>query len=153
MNRLTPIRIFVDSDVIISSLLSSSGAAYMLLNETKDTRLYLSNFSIAELEPVTARLHIKPDKLSLLIAGRLTRLEIAQPYEAIQKQFADYVLDSHDAHIVAGAKQARASFLVSYNTRHFQADKLKQDFKLILMTPGTFLQYRRSADSASGSGE
>ncbi len=69
MNRLTPIRIFVDSDVIISSLLSSSGAAYMLLNETKATRLYLSNFSIAELEPVTARLHIKPDKLSLLIAG------------------------------------------------------------------------------------
>lgn len=144
MNRLTPIRIFVDSDVIISSLLSSSGAAYMLLNETKATRLYLSNFSIAELEPVTARLHIKPDKLSLLIAGRLTRLEIAQPYEAIQKQFADYVLDSHDAHIVAGAKQAGAAFLVSYNVRHFQAEKLKHDFKIILMTPGTFLQYLRS---------
>ncbi len=116
----------------------------MLLNEIKQTELYLSNFSIAELERVVARLHINPGKLSCLIAARLTVVEISQSYHAVQKQFADYALDPHDAHIVAGAKQARATFLVSYNIRHFQADKLKQDFRLILMTPGTFLQYLRS---------
>lgn len=144
MTNTGPKRIFVDSDVIISSLISSSGAASMLLNKTKHVELYVSNFSIVELKRVTERLDINPEKLSSLIDNRLTYLEINQPYESLQKQYTDYVLDAHDAHIVAGAKHANAAFLVSYNTRHFKADKLKQDFKLILLTPGMFLQYLRS---------
>lgn len=143
-DRDKPIKVFVDSDVIISALLSSSGAAYQLLNETKFIELYLSNFSVVELERVSERLGIQVEALSSLIAARLTQLEIGQAYEAVQARFADYVLDSHDAHVVAGAKQAGAAFLVSYNIRHFQAERLKQDFQLLLMRPGTFLQYLRS---------
>lgn len=143
-----PIKVFVDSDVIISSLLSSSGAAFMLLNNSDNVELYLSNFSIIELERVIARLHIKPAKLNNLINTRLTVVEVGESYQAVQKQFADYVLDPHDAHIVAGGQQARATFLVSYNVRHFQAEKLKTDFPLIVMTPGNFLQYLRSLSFA-----
>ena len=144
MSRSVPIRVFVDSDVIISSLISLSGAAFLLLNKTKDVELYLSNFSVAELERVTERLGIKHEKLSSLIEAHLSYLEIEQSYETVQKQFADYVRDTHDAHVVAGAKHAKAAFLVSYNIRHFEAEKLKQDFRLILLTPGMFLQYLRS---------
>ncbi len=144
MKESVPIRVFVDSDVIISSLLSSSGAAFMLLNNIDNVELCLSNFSITELERVAAKLHIKSAKLNNLVNTRLSVVEVGESYQAVQKQFANYVLDTHDAHIVAGAKQARATFLVSYNIRHFQAEKLKTDFRIILMTPGTFLQYLRS---------
>jgi predicted nucleic acid-binding protein len=142
--RVLPIRVFVDSDVIISSLISLSGAAFLLLNKTKDVELYLSNFSVTELERVTKRLDIKSEKLNSLIETRISCIEIEQSYEAVQKQFAEYVRDTHDAHVVAGAKHVEAAFLISYNIRHFEAEKLRRDFQLILLTPGTFLQYLRS---------
>ena len=44
-----PLKVFVDSDVIISSLISSTGAACILLNQ-KDLDLFISNVSLKELE-------------------------------------------------------------------------------------------------------
>lgn len=139
-----PLKIFLDSDVVISSLISSAGAAFALLNHTDNVELYISDFSMNELERVAKRLSIKADDLQNLVASRLITVEISQPYASVQKQFATYVLDPHDSHVVAGARQAHARFLVSYNGRHFKADTIKQDFQIILMTPGTFLQYLRS---------
>lgn len=144
VQHMTPKRVFVDSDVIISSLISTRGAAYILLNETKGVELYLSNFSILELERVTKRLDINPEKLTELVNTRLTPIKITQSLETVEEQFANYVLDPDDAHIVAGATEAKANFLVSYNLRHFKPEKPKQDFRLILLSPGMFLQYLRS---------
>jgi predicted nucleic acid-binding protein len=143
MANVKPIRVFVDSDVIISSLISEFGAAYFLLNNTKSVELYISNLSILELERVVKRLNIKSDVLNTFIATRLTTVKIDLPYLKIQQQFSDYVRDTHDAHIVAGAKKARADFLISYNIRHFVPEKLREDFQIILLTPGLFLQYLR----------
>ncbi|HUC95678.1 MAG TPA: PIN domain-containing protein [Candidatus Saccharimonadia bacterium] len=139
-----PIRVFVDSDVIISSLISKSGAAFTLLHNTNQIELYISNFSSLELQRVAERLNIKLDVLNTVIDTRLKSVKIDLPYESVQHKFADYVRDPHDAHIVAGAKEAKAAFLVSYNIRHFNAEKLRQDFQIILLTPGLFLQYLRS---------
>lgn len=139
-----PIRVFVDSDVIISSLISKSGAAYTLLHDTPQIELYISNYSVLELNQVISRLNISPEALSKLITASLNTIKVDLPYEKVQREFADYVRDPHDAHIVAGAKEARAVFLVSYNIRHFVTDKLNDDFKLTLLTPGLFLQYLRS---------
>jgi predicted nucleic acid-binding protein len=144
MQGSSPIKVFVDSDVIISSLISQSGAAFILLKQTENIELYLSNFSVIELERVFKRLHIDSAKLSNLVGGGIKHIEIDRAYKTLQKQFANCVLDSDDAHIVAGAIQAQATFLVSYNIRRFKAEELRQDFQLVLMTPGTFLQYLRS---------
>ncbi len=138
------IQVFIDSDVIISSLLSTSGAAYTLLHDTKGIKLYLSNFSSLELERVVNRLQLNPKKLQKTINTRFTTVKINQSYEKIQEQFIHYVRDVDDAHIVAGAKIAKVTFLISYNIRHFESEKLRQDFKIILLTPGWFLQYLRS---------
>lgn len=138
------IRVFVDSDVVISSLLSTSGAAYTLLHETKEVELYLSNFSTLELKRVADRLQLDPKKLEKVISARFASVKINQSYEKAQEQFAHYVRDVNDAHIVAGAKVAQVTFLISYNIRHFKSEKLRQDFKIILLTPGLFLQYLRS---------
>jgi predicted nucleic acid-binding protein len=138
------IRVFVDSDVIISSLISKSGAAYALLHNTSQIKLHISNFSILELERVVNRLDIELETLNTVIATRLNSVKVNLPYERVQHEFADYVRDPHDAHIVAGAKEAKAAFLVSYNIRHFVPEKLRQDFQIILLTPSLFLQYLRS---------
>lgn len=138
------IPVFVDSDVVISSLISTSGAAHALLHNTKEVRLYVSNFSTLELEKVVDRLQLDPEKLQKVIGTRFASVKINQPYKKVQAQFAGYVRDVDDAHIVAGAKEAKAAFLVSYNLRHFEAEKLRQDFQIIVLTPGLFLQYLRS---------
>ncbi len=139
-----PIRVFVDSDVIISSLISESGAAFTLISHTEQVELYISNYSLSELNKVVDRLHLQQEKLQNIIKTRLISVKIGQTYKKVQIQFADYVRDSEDAHVVAGAKEAKVSFLVSYNVRHFNAEKLRQDFQIILLTPGLFLQYLRS---------
>ena len=138
------IRVFVDSDVVISSLISTSGAAFTLLNNTKEVQLYVSNFSTLELEKVVDRLQLDSEKLQNVISARIASIKINQMSKKLQEQFALYVRDIDDAHIVAGAKEAQANFLVSYNIRHFDSERLKQDFQIILLTPGLFLQYLRS---------
>jgi len=140
----TSIRVFVDSDVVISSLISTLGAAYTLVHDTEEVNLNISNFSTLELEKVVNRLHLDSEKLQTIISPRFATVTVSQSYKKVQEQFATYVRDIDDAHIVAGAKEAKATFLVSYNIRHFEAEKLRQDFQIILLTPGLFLQYLRS---------
>lgn len=137
-------KVFVDSDVIISSLISSTGAAYLLLNKTNNLDLLISNTSIQELEIVIYRLGLQKEKLKRLIDKKFTVIQLKKSVKELQTVFTDYVTDIHDAHIVAGAKVGNAKFLLSYNTKHFNAEKLKEDFNIILTTPASFLQYLRS---------
>jgi predicted nucleic acid-binding protein len=129
---------------MISSLISKSGAAHTLLHDNQQLELCVSNLSIAELEKVVNRLHLEVEDLHNLISKRLTTINIDQSLDLVKQQFTRYVHDIDDAHIVAGAKVAQVTFIVSYNIRDFKADKLNQDFQIVLLTPGLFLQYLRS---------
>ncbi len=139
-----PLKVFVDSDVIISSLLSSTGAAFLLLNQTDELQLFVSNFSLDELKIVVKRLDLGEEKLNILTQRRFSTVHLKDSIATLKKEFAGYVLDVDDAHIVAGANEASAQFLISYNTKHFKADKLKEKFNIILTTPAILLQYLRS---------
>ena len=136
--------LFVDSDVVISSLLSSKGAAYLLTRQTKDIKLCISNISQKELETVVSRLRISQDKLQLLIEKSFDLIELKQTLDQIKKEFGNYITDIDDAHIVLGAKESKARFLITYNIKHYKVEKIKQDFSILIMTPGQFIQYLRS---------
>ncbi|MEK7573888.1 MAG: PIN domain-containing protein [Patescibacteria group bacterium] len=136
-------RIFVDSDVIISSLLSQSGAAYFLLN-TSSIQLFISSLSKKELKIVVKRLDIRDDMLTALIENNLEVTILSESLPKIKKSFRQYVLDANDAHILAGAKAAKADFLITYNVKDFKIDKIKKDLDILTLTPGNFLQYLRS---------
>ncbi len=125
-------KIFIDSDVVISSLISNTGASAQLLNTRNNITKMLSNLSQKELRIVMARLKID---------GPLPKTEIITVNSV--KKYAIYSLDPNDAHIVAGADQSGARFLITYNLKHYKIDKIKQDLDIIIMTPGTFLQYLR----------
>lgn len=136
-------RIFVDSDVIISSFLSQLGAAYFLLG-TASLQLFISSLSKKELETVVKRLGIKGDMLKTLIENNLEVIILSEPLPKIKESFRRYVLDENDAHILAGAKAAKADFLITYNVKDFKIDKIKKDLNILTLTPGNFLQYLRS---------
>lgn len=133
-------RVFIDSDVIISSLLSSKGAAYRLFHGINIIPV-ISTTSLKELHVVCKRLHIASEALENLIQKKciVIPLQIKTHYK-----YKKYVLDPNDAHIVAGVISAKATYLISYNLKHFKVENVKNDLKILCMTPALFLQYLRS---------
>jgi len=136
--------VFVDTDVLISSLLSSTGAAFLLLNNIESIQLFVSNFSIEETLRVAEKLEINNKETIHLLDTRLSKIELIDNISEIKTQFSDYVTDINDAHIVAGANQGKVQFIITYNTKHFKSDKIKNDLDIIVTTPANILQYLRS---------
>lgn len=138
-----PLAVFVDSDVVISSLLSEKGAAYFLFKE-KDISYFISDISYSELTRVCKRMAIAKGKLDLLVRKSLKIVRLPTSLVQVKETYKAYVMDLNDAHIVAGAVTAKARFLLSYNLRHFHVDAIKRDFDIIAYPPASFLQYLRS---------
>ncbi|MGH7204329.1 MAG: PIN domain-containing protein [Candidatus Levyibacteriota bacterium] len=138
------LKVFIDSDVIISSLISTTGAAFYLIHQIDTIDSLVSNNSVDEIEKVIERLSLNAREFKKLIGNKVSVIEMQQTINEVKKQYATYVLDINDAHIVAGAVKGKVRFLVSYNIKHFKADKLKEDFGIILITPANLLQYIRS---------
>lgn len=140
---MSPPKVFVDSDVVISSLLSNKGAAYLLLNK-QSSKSIISNVSKVELERVAVRLGIDKDKLQDLIKNKFKVIKLSVDLPKIKSDFQIYASDPDDAHIVAGAKQAKTKFLLTYNIKHFRREKIKDDLNIVVLTPAGYLQYLRS---------
>lgn len=136
--------IFVDSDVIISSLLSTTGASYLLLQEKTTNAFYISSISKQELEQVSDRLSIKKDKLNRLIRKNLQIVKIDKSLRDIKNKYGKYVYDIDDAHIVAAAVDCHAGFIISYNIKDYKIEKIRNVLNIIVFKPSTFLQYTRS---------
>lgn len=136
-------RVFIDSDVIISSLLSKTGAAYFLLNQSQIEPV-ISSISLKELQIVVKRMSIQEEKLELLIKNRMEVFNITKELKKVKQKYEKYVTDINDAHIVAGAHDSKVKYIISYNLKHFKTDKIKDQLDILLLTPALFLQYLRS---------
>lgn len=139
------VKVFVDSDVVISSLISQKGAANLLLNSDK-VEVVISNFSKKELKKVSEKLDIEQDKLNKLITERLKVVKLKSTLAGTKLEFEKYTNDLNDAHIVAGAKQAKVKFLITYNIKDYRKEDIKQDFGIMIITPAVLLQYLRAKD-------
>lgn len=137
--------VFIDSNVIISSLLSKKGASYLLLNQQGD-KFVISNVSKKELERVAGRLEIDQDKLQSLVQKRFKTVKLTTDLTKIKRDFEDYTSDLNDTHIVAGAAKAKAKFLLTYNIKHFNRQKISENFGITTLTPAQYLQYLRSLE-------
>ena len=139
---MTDAKIFVDSDVIISSLISETGAAYLLLNQP-NLNLFISNLSISEQKVVVKRLSLSFTKWQKLTA-KLNLVNVSENIKIHKQALKSYVLDPNDAHILAGGIKSKAKFLITYNLKHFKLDKIKSELGILVISPGNFLQYLRS---------
>ncbi len=133
----SPVRVFLDSDVVISSLISHKGASYMLIN-TAYVEKVVSSISVAEITIVVKRLKLSIEKFRKLLKDFLQVINLTS-----HEDFSDFVLDPHDAHVVAGAKQSEAKFLVSYNIKHYKVDAIKGKLGIRVVRPSEFVQYLR----------
>lgn len=135
--------VFIDSDVVISSLISASGASHHLL-KYQGLKYFISNVSLKELQRVVGKLRISQKELSVLVEERFKIVRLEEMIAEIKDKYKDYVYDINDAHIVGGAKACKARFLISYNIKDFKQIKIKNDLNILVMMPGKFLQYLRS---------
>lgn len=137
------LKFFADSDVVISSLISSKGAAYQLFT-LKQLQPVISSLSRKELLIVISRLNLDRSKFAKLLESGLTTVDPGISNAQVKKKYWSYVADINDAHIPAGAIVAKTRYLISYNLKHFKSEKIKEDFGIIVTTPALFLQYYRS---------
>ncbi|MFH1281086.1 MAG: PIN domain-containing protein [Candidatus Beckwithbacteria bacterium] len=124
-------KIFLDSDVIISALISKKGAASWLINETKVKKI-ISNTVLVE---VTSRLNelIKKNKIKII---KINKSDV--------KESEQYVNDKNDAHVLAGAVKAEVTFLLSYNLKDYKLETIKRNLDIIIYRPAQYLQFFRS---------
>lgn len=137
-------KVYLDSDVIISSLISSTGAAFHIINNHTNLDLIISDLSVIELQQVVERLELNNRLLQNMIKERLRVIKIEKTIRQIEKSYSKYTTDINDTHIVAGVKQSDARFLITYNLKHYNRENLKNDFDILLFSPALFLQYLRS---------
>lgn len=136
-------KVFLDSDIIISSLISDLGASYQLINN-KVSACFISDISYRELVLVIKRLNLAEDNLKILKKEKLNVIKLKKSLKQIRSDYKNYVKDLNDAHIVAGAVESKADFVITYNIRYFEINKIKEKYSIQIMTPGIFLQYLRS---------
>ena len=134
---------FIDSDVIISAVISQKGVAYWFLTQT-DVKKFISNYSKIEVLKVAKRLKLNL-RQTRAILNYCQVVEIDRSLNLIKTNWEKYVTDVDDAHIIAGAAKAKARFLISYNQKHFRTELIKRELDIISMRPAWFLQYLRSS--------
>ncbi len=136
------IKVFLDTNVIISALLSSKGASYKLIHDTKCKKI-ISKAITEEINEVSRRENIdKKTAWALLKKTKTTPLFLSK--EKLLKVYSKYVFDEEDSHVVAGAYISKSDFLLTHNIRHYHAVRIKNNLGIKVMRPGDFLQYIRS---------
>lgn len=129
------INAYIDTDVVISALISATGASRIILASPQNFSPVISNSSQKEIDEVTSRLNLTNIPLQLSIK------------KVNFKKFADYstyVLDINDRHIISSAHQSKAKYLITHNARHYYKEKIFKDLDIIVFSPGQFLQFLRS---------
>lgn len=142
---MTSVKLFLDSDVVISSIISRTGAAYSILISPKYTS-FISNYSKSELIKVAKKTNLNIQTLSKIIDKNTKIHNINKPLKLLREEYNKYIKDENDAHIVAGAAEVKVDFLLTYNLKDFQIDRIRSDFNILVLSPGKFLQYLRSLD-------
>ena len=87
---------------------------------------------------------LESDLFEQLIQNRLKVVPLNKTIEDLKLEYQTFVTDINDAHIVAGAHAADVKYLITYNLRHFQIEKIKNKLNILTLTPSQFLQYLRS---------
>ncbi|MDP3994712.1 MAG: putative toxin-antitoxin system toxin component, PIN family [bacterium] len=139
------IKVLLDTDVVISSLLSVKGASYEIIHKKPNIEKVISKTIEKEASIVSERLRLNKKLLAQTFRKtKIISLDIKR--KSLINKYRRYVFDTEDSHVVASAEKSSAKFLLTYNTKHYDSEKIKNDFKIIVMKPGIFLQYLRSRE-------
>jgi putative PIN family toxin of toxin-antitoxin system len=134
-------RVFFDASVIIAALLSPTGGSSLLLRFIKTRTIVgiTSQTVIDEVLEQESKLNKTKGEIANFIAvsGLVVResitLDEIRPYENL--------IDKEDAHLIAGAKRTKCTYLVSLDKRHVLRDEVRARFlPLKIVSPKELLQ-------------
>lgn len=141
---MTPrnLRIFLDTSVVFSAVLSSTGGARKLfhLAEAGLLRLIVGPTVLREADEVVRRKvpASLPQLAQLLDAGRVETTPAAMPEQLEQAQgLVQYV---PDAHVLAEAICAEVDWFVTHDKEHFLSARQEIKLSFEIGTPGDLLQ-------------
>ncbi|MBI2009569.1 MAG: PIN domain-containing protein [Candidatus Chisholmbacteria bacterium] len=135
------VKVFLDSDVLVSALLSKTGASFKILQNSKITKI-ISKTIKKEIIDVATRSNINLPSKDIFQSLKIITLKLEKP--RLSQRYFPYVLDQEDSHVLAGAHKTKVKFLLTHNLKHYQVAKIRNDFGVSVMKPGLFLQYLRS---------
>lgn len=133
-------RVFLDSSVLVSGILSSTGASSAILDlgEAGEIVIVISKGVLVETDRVFEKKF--PDlagDFREFIKNLSPLVTDDPPLEEILE--AESSIDRDDAPILAAAKKEDIHFLVSLDTKHFHTSKVRQYLKIPVVTPAQFL--------------
>lgn len=141
---MAKIQVFLDTDVIIASLLSKTGASHEIIKNPKVEKI-ISKFIEKETNKVSKKLKIK-ETIAKKALQKIEQVSINLTKEDIVKKFKRYVFHEEDSHVVAGAHESKSKFLLTHNIKHYKVNKIRNKLEAMVIKPGNFLQYLRSVD-------
>ena len=136
------VRVFLDSNVILSGLLSDKGAPRIILDLlTLKLPFLVSSTGRYDLIEIQRNLEKKMPKLLAVYKRYLPRLNLKiiplpQPDEL--GAFAGKIADK-DVPILISATRSKADFLITGDKQHFQKMKSPADYLFRIVTPSEFM--------------
>jgi putative PIN family toxin of toxin-antitoxin system len=136
------VRVFLDSNVILSGLISDRGAPRILLDLLTLKFPFLvgctGRFNLMEIER-----NLKKRMPTMLPVYRkylpLLNLKIIPlPQQQEIREFSGAIVDK-DLPVLASAIKAKADFLVTGDKQHFQKLKMEKSYPLQVVTPAEFV--------------
>jgi len=136
------VRVFLDSNVILSGLLSDKGAPRIILDLlTLELPFLVGSTGRYNLIEIERNLKRKMPQILAVYKRYLPRLNlkvISVPHPEELKEFAGKITDK-DIPVLVSAIRSNADFLVTGDKRHFQRIKLPDDYLLKIVTPSEFI--------------
>ena len=136
------LRLFFDSSVLYAAVLSSSGAAYVLVQRAArdEVQLVISQDVIDEVERNLERK--VPELVSVLTALlHETIFEVVSSPPQDEVRAAEEYVVQKDAFIVAAAKHAQVDYLVTFDRKHLiDPPEVAKRSGLRIVTPGDVLE-------------
>ena len=130
---------FIDSSALMAATLSSTGAAYDLLEAGQQGRIALvvSPYVLREVE---RNLYRKAPRGLDALRERRDQLELIDPPPPLIDDVAQHV-EPKDAPIVAAAVAAQVDYLVTYDRRHLlsQADEVRRHYGIEVVEPAVMI--------------
>lgn len=139
------LKVFVDSSVLLTAVVSATGAGREVILKGLEEKLDLS-FSEYVFKEVERNLWRKrPDVIDLFRYFASLFGNIVTPSEDLIQQVAEAV-EPKDAPIVAAAITAGADYIVSYDRKHLisKREEIHAAFHLIITTPDEVLSLLRA---------
>lgn len=133
-------RVFLDTSVLVSGVLSRSGASAAILDlgEAEEIMLVVSRQVLIEADRTfVVKFPLMVERYRAFIKN-LAPLLADEPSSRAVKEAAG-VIDPNDAPILAAAQHERVDYLVTLNTKHFLIPKVRAFYAAPIVTPGEFL--------------